>query len=62
MTCAKCGKSDDAIGWFGALFRKNEVRRGRPDPGILCGSCAGSRTGERIANELTGIKPEWPHP
>lgn len=48
-TCDKCGK--ERIGWFAAAFRKNEMRRGRPDPGTLCGSCAGSLTGNRLADE-----------
>jgi hypothetical protein len=50
-TCDRCGKTDDGIGWFAAAYRKKELRNGRNDPGNLCGSCAGSDTGHRIAVE-----------
>lgn len=51
-TCDRCGKTDEGIAWFAAAFRKAELRHGRPDPGNLCGSCAGSVTGNRIADEI----------
>lgn len=51
-TCDECGKSEDAIGWFAQAYRKIEIRRGRPDPGNLCGSCAGHVTGTRIGHEI----------
>jgi len=50
-TCDTCGKTDMGIGWFGKAYRRNELKRGRPDPGNLCGSCAGSHTGKRVAAE-----------
>lgn len=51
-TCDGCGKTDEGIGWFAKAYRLNELRRGRPDPGNLCGSCAGSQSGVRIADEI----------
>jgi hypothetical protein len=51
-TCARCGKTGEHIGWFADLYRKKEIRNNRPDPGNLCGACAGSDTGRRIAAEI----------
>lgn len=51
-TCDNCGKNEEGIGWFARAFRKNELRHGRPDPGNICGSCAGSISGPRIAQEV----------
>lgn len=51
-TCDRCGKTEDGIDWFGRVYRIVEMRKGRLDPGNLCGSCAGSDTGKRIAGEL----------
>lgn len=48
--CAECGAPD--IGWFSVLYRKKERRNNRPDPGNLCGKCAGSRDGKRISEEI----------
>jgi hypothetical protein len=50
-TCDRCGKTEEGVGWFAAAYRKVELRKGRPDPGNLCGSCAGSDTGKRIGND-----------
>lgn len=54
-TCDRCGKTEDGIDSFGAANRRKELRNGRPDPGNLCGSCAGSDTGKRIARELAEV-------
>lgn len=56
-TCTACGKVDLGIGWFGPAYRRNEIRHGRPDPGNLCGACAGKITGRRIVAELEERKP-----
>lgn len=50
--CDRCGKTEKELGWFAAVFRKNELRKGRADPGNLCGACAGENAGKRIAAEL----------
>jgi hypothetical protein len=51
-TCDRCGKTKEGIGWFATVYRKHELRHGRSDPGNLCGSCAGSDNGKRIADEM----------
>lgn len=51
-TCSQCGKTEDGIGWFANAYRKMIMRREGRDPGNLCGNCAGSETGKRIASEL----------
>lgn len=51
-TCDCCGKTEEGIGWFAKAFRKTETRKGRPDPGNLCGSCAGHITGDRIGDDI----------
>lgn len=51
-TCGRCGKTEEGIGWFAAAYRKKELKSSRPDPGNLCGSCAGSENGKRIAAEV----------
>jgi len=51
-TCEQCGKTEGGIGRFAAAYRRRELAAGRPDPGMLCGACAGSRTGARIADEI----------
>jgi len=53
-TCDRCGKTDEGISWFGPAYRKNELKHGRPDPGTLCGDCAGHDTGIRLAAEDHG--------
>lgn len=55
-TCSKCGKTQGGIDWFGAAFRKLRLRKGHPDPGILCGSCAGAITGKEIGEKVFGGK------
>lgn len=52
-TCDRCGKTEDGIDWFAEAYRKYEAKHGRPNPGNLCGACAGSDTGKRIAKETT---------
>lgn len=49
-TCTRCDKTEDGIGWFADLYRKAMKRKGLPDPGNLCGACAGSTTGKAIAD------------
>jgi hypothetical protein len=49
--CDQCGKTDEGIGWFGAAYRRKELKNGRADPGNLCGACAGSVDGKRIGAE-----------
>ena len=44
-----CEKADD---FFAQAYRRNELRHDRADPGLLCGQCAGARTGKRIAEEI----------
>lgn len=51
-TCVKCGAQGLGVEWFGAAFRKMQLRRGKPDPGILCGNCAGKVSGAEIADDL----------
>lgn len=51
-TCDKCGKTEPGVDWIGKAFRKMELRHNRPDPGHLCGSCAGSVTGKRIGQKI----------
>jgi hypothetical protein len=50
-TCDKCGKTEPGVGWIAKGFRKMELRHGRPDPGNLCGACAGSLTGKRLGEK-----------
>ncbi len=50
--CVKCGTADEGVEWFGMAYRKKELRAGRPDPGILCGACAGARDGARIGEDI----------
>lgn len=51
-TCDRCGKTEKGIGWFASAYRRKELHNDRPDPGNLCGACAGSDTGKRIAQEV----------
>lgn len=51
-TCSRCGKSEEGVAFFASAYRKNEMRHGRPDPGNLCGSCAGSDAGKRVAGNV----------
>ena len=51
-TCDRCGHTELGIGWFAAAYRRKELKAGRPDPGNLCGDCAGSVDGPRIADEV----------
>jgi hypothetical protein len=53
-TCDQCGKTTEGIGWFARAFRIKELRKGRPDPGNLCGDCAGHVDGTRIGKEVLG--------
>jgi hypothetical protein len=48
-TCSRCDKTEEGIGWFAAAYRKMTKRLHGFDPGNLCGKCAGSETGKRIA-------------
>lgn len=50
IPCERCGGVANT--WFAEAVRHKELKNGRPDPGILCGSCAGSDTGKRIAKEI----------
>lgn len=52
-TCDRCGKSEPGIGWIASGYRKIMLRKGLPDPGNLCGSCAGRDTGKRIAETVS---------
>lgn len=51
-TCDNCKATAEGIGWIARGYRKKELKNGRPDPGNLCGACAGSRDGKRIATEV----------
>ena len=55
-TCDACGKTQGGIDWFAAAYRALQLRRGKPDPGNLCGSCAGAITGKEIGEEIFGRK------
>jgi hypothetical protein len=50
-TCDKCGRSSQHIAEFSQVYRLMEIRAGRPNPGNLCGECAGAQTAERIVRE-----------
>jgi hypothetical protein len=54
--CDGCGKEEAGIAWFAAAFRKVRLKKGQPDPGNLCGSCAGRITGKEIGQEIFGRK------
>jgi hypothetical protein len=51
-TCDRCEKTEPGIGWFARGYRKMTIRRESRDPGNLCGKCAGSDTGKKIAAEI----------
>lgn len=51
-TCDRCGKNEEGIGWFAKAFKKARTRKGKPDPGNLCGSCAGRITGSEIGSNI----------
>jgi hypothetical protein len=51
-TCDACGKTQGGIAWFAAGFRKLWLKQGKPDPGNLCGSCAGAITGREIGGKV----------
>jgi hypothetical protein len=51
-TCDKCGKTEEGVDWFAKAFRRMQLKRGNPDPGHLCGSCAGSVTGKEIGRKI----------
>ena len=50
--CDECGKKEGDLGYFAAAYRKAQLKMGRPDPGNLCGECAGALTGKRIAEDI----------
>ena len=50
--CDRCEKLDLGIGPFAAAYREQELLRGHPDPGTLCGRCAGTEMGHRIACDI----------
>jgi len=52
--CDKCKTWAYGIGVFAAYFRETEIKEGRPDPGNLCGVCAGNYVAHRIADEILG--------
>lgn len=52
----ECGKTQGGVAWFAAAFRKVRLRKGHPDPGNLCGSCAGGITGKEIGEAVFGRK------
>ncbi|MBP1297088.1 MULTISPECIES: hypothetical protein [Bradyrhizobium] len=53
-TCDACGKTEEGVAWFAAAFRKVRLKKDKPDPGNLCGGCAGSITGKEIGAEVSG--------
>jgi hypothetical protein len=54
-TCDRCGKTDEGIGWIARGYRLMRLKRGHPDPGNLCGACAGSETGKEIGARLASL-------
>ncbi|MGJ4945101.1 hypothetical protein ACQR1W_31385 [Bradyrhizobium sp. HKCCYLS1011] len=59
-TCENCGKNEAGISWFATRFRQISMQGGYPDPGNLCGKCAGGVQGERIADEIIDGVPGHP--
>lgn len=51
-TCRRCGTSDEGVQWWGDKFRKHELRQGRADPGVLCGTCSALHQEARFAAEF----------
>lgn len=51
-TCVRCSKTQGGIGWFANAYRRSQLRKGNPDPGNLCGACAGSDTGKEIGRRI----------
>ncbi|WP_316207425.1 hypothetical protein [Bradyrhizobium sp. SZCCHNR3118] len=50
--CDGCGKEEAGISWFAEAFRRLRAKKDQPDPGNLCGGCAGSLSGREIADRL----------
>jgi hypothetical protein len=51
-TCDRCGKTEAGIGWFARAYRLSRIRKGKPDPGNVCGACAGGETGKEIGSRI----------
>jgi hypothetical protein len=51
-TCDRCGKTEAGIGWFARAYRLSRIRKGEPDPGNVCGACAGGETGKEIGSRI----------
>jgi hypothetical protein len=52
--CDGCGKEEPGIDWFAKAFRRLRLKKGQPDPGHLCGACAGRITGKEIGQAIFG--------
>lgn len=55
--CTGCGARDEGIRFFGTAYRKARLRNGHPDPGNLCGTCAGRITAIEIVERMLAEEP-----